>query len=63
MIPTPDNIIDLIRIEVSKMDYIKSAGNSLRLGYLRQLAVRTIELIDAMPEKDKTNTSGVYDNG
>ena len=63
MTPTPEDITELIRLQVGKMSYIKSYENSLRLGYLRQLAVRTIELIDAMPEKDRTNTTGVYDNG
>lgn len=63
MVPTPEDILALIRIQVINMDYIKSSVNSNRLGYLKQLAERLVELINAMPEKERTNTTGVYDNG
>ncbi len=63
MTPTPDDIILLIRAQVSSMQYVTNQQNSLRLGYLRALAIRLIELIDATPEKVRTNTTGVDDNG
>lgn len=59
MTPTRDDIILLIQNQAGKLQYVTRPENSLRLAYLREQAIRLIELIDAAPPKDRDNYNGM----
>lgn len=56
---TQEEMIVLLQATLGNMIYALRPENSLRAGYLRERAVRLIEIIDALPSKVGTNTTGV----
>ena len=59
MTPTPDELVVLLRATIGEMSWAKDPMNSLRAEQLRKVAVRLIEIIDALPEPMRSNTMGV----